>query len=216
MIVRDAALPRTGSVLDVGCGLGRIAMPLTGYLRDGGRYEGFDVDAQAVAWCEENIGAAYPHFRFRAVGVRSGRYSPQGAVAADGFEFPYGSREFDVVFLASVFTHLLPTAVARYLCEIARVLKPGGRCLASYFLLNPHSERAISDGRVKPLLRFPEAAEGCRILSRQLPESAVAHDEKRVRELYARAGLTIVEPIRYGNWTGHASPAGQDIVLAAR
>ena len=43
LIVRDAGLPRDGAVLDVGCGLGRMALPLLDYLGAAGRYEGFDV-----------------------------------------------------------------------------------------------------------------------------------------------------------------------------
>jgi ubiquinone/menaquinone biosynthesis C-methylase UbiE len=216
MIVRDAGLPRNGAVLDVGCGLGRMAVPLADYLGRRGRYEGMDVDAEAIQWCQSNIASVHPNFQFRAVNVRSGRYNPDGSAAAGDFEFPYPDATFDVVFLASVFTHLLPAAVARYLGEIARVLKPGGRCLASYFLINANSERAIEEDRVKPLLRFPERRADCRLLSAELPESAVAHYEDAIRQLYRNAALALVEPIRYGNWTGADSPSGQDIVLAVR
>ena len=51
-------------VLDVGCGLGRMALPLTGYLRGGGRYDGFDVDAVSVRWCASHLTPKFPHFRF--------------------------------------------------------------------------------------------------------------------------------------------------------
>jgi len=213
MLVQDARLPRDGVVLDVGCGLGRMAVPLATYLAGGGRYEGFDVDAEAICWCERNIGAVRPNFRFTAVNLRSARYNPAGASPAASLVFPYEDGTFDVAFLASVFTHLLPDVVARYLHELARVLKPGGRCVASYFLLNDASEQAIAAGRLKPLHRFPERLDGCRVLSLELPESAVAHDEDRIRRLYAQCGFRIVEPIRYGRWAGRSSPLGQDVVI---
>ena len=41
----------------------------------------------------------------------------------------------DVAFLTSVFTHMLPEDVEHYLDELARVLKPGGRTLITWFLL---------------------------------------------------------------------------------
>src|SRR6185437_8284340 len=44
-----------GAVLDVGCGSGRMALPLAGYLNPEGRYGGFDVSREAIAWCTENI-----------------------------------------------------------------------------------------------------------------------------------------------------------------
>jgi SAM-dependent methyltransferase len=215
MIVGAARLPKDGAVLDVGCGLGRMAVPLVQHLGASGRYEGLDVDAEAIAWCQRHIGAAHANFRFTAVGVQSGRYNPAGGTPAASFVFPYPDASFDVVFLASVFTHLLPGAVERYLHELRRVLKPAGRCLASYFLLNARSEAAIAAGSVKPLHRFPHRLDGCSVLSRELPESAVAHDENRVRSLYVACGFRVIEPIRYGKWAGGAGPVGQDIVLAS-
>lgn len=216
LIVRKAGLPRDGAVLDVGCGLGRMAVPLTEHLTARGRYEGLDVDAEAIRWCATHIGAAHPNFRFTAVNAQSARYNPTGDASAASLVFPYEDSTFDVAFLASVFTHLLPDAVARYFHELARVLKPGGRCLASYFLLNERSEREIAAGRVKDLHRFPQRLEGCRVLNLELPESAVAHEEGRIRRLYAECGFRIVEPIRYGTWAGQPSPVGQDLILAER
>ena len=35
-------------VLDVGCGIGRMAIPLTKYLDERGRYEGFDIVAHGI------------------------------------------------------------------------------------------------------------------------------------------------------------------------
>ena len=40
-----------GRVLDVGCGIGRMARPLAGYLGRDGSYDGFDINAQGIAWC---------------------------------------------------------------------------------------------------------------------------------------------------------------------
>ena len=54
-------------VLDVGCGLGRMAMPLTGYLKDGGSYEGFDIVAEGINWCKENISNKYPAFSLPSI-----------------------------------------------------------------------------------------------------------------------------------------------------
>jgi ubiquinone/menaquinone biosynthesis C-methylase UbiE len=216
MLVRDAGLTRDGAVLDVGCGLGRMAVPLMKYLGDAGRYEGFDVDPEAIRWCRTHITAKRPNFCFTAVDLRSGLYNPDALVLPASFVFPYQDATFDVAFLASVFTHLLPDALERYLHELARVLKPGGRCLASYFLLNETSERAIATGKAKPLHRFPEQLPGCRVLNREVPETAVAYEEARIRELYSKCGLTIVEPIHYGRWAGRASRTGQDIILATR
>ena len=43
---------------------------------------------------------------------------------------------FDVIYAASLFTHLLPDETRNYFCETRRVLKPTGRCLFSFFHLD--------------------------------------------------------------------------------
>jgi hypothetical protein len=37
-------------VLEIGCGIGRMAIPLTAYLNDDGRYEGFDIVRPEIRW----------------------------------------------------------------------------------------------------------------------------------------------------------------------
>src|SRR6202008_1309564 len=119
-------------VLDVGCGIGRLAVALTTYLRPPGAYDGFDVMPAAIRWCRR-ISARRPDFRFQLVDLKSDRYRPDGAASAAGFVFPYPDDSFDFVVLASVFTHMLPRDMANYLREIARVMRPGGRCMISYY-----------------------------------------------------------------------------------
>jgi cyclopropane fatty-acyl-phospholipid synthase-like methyltransferase len=41
----------------------------------------------------------------------------------------------DLVFAASVFTHVLPANVAHYFREAARILRPDGRCIFSFFFV---------------------------------------------------------------------------------
>ena len=53
-----AALGRDERVLDVGCGIGRMARPLVGYLGPQGSYDGFDVNREGIAWCRERYAGA--------------------------------------------------------------------------------------------------------------------------------------------------------------
>ncbi len=202
-------------VLDVGCGIGRIAIPLTKYLSADGSYDGFDIVPQGIAWCREKISARYPNFRFQLADIRNSEYNPRGAKTAAEFRFPYEDRSFDFVFLTSVFTHMLPADVENYLSEMARVLRPGGRCLATWFLLNPESKALLADGRAT--VDFRHTIEGCLITDRDAPEAAVAYEEARVMEMYARAGLVIDPPVRYGSWCGRSDYLSfQDICIVRR
>ena len=202
-------------VLDVGCGIGRMAVPLTRYLSDRGSYEGIDVFPKGIAWCQENITPRYPNFRFRVADIKNKEYNPGGRFAASEYEFPYEDASFDFVLLTSVFTHLLPDEVENYLSEIRRVLAPGGRCFASFFLLNEDSLDSIRSG--KSTIDFRHDFGRYRTKDRETPEAAIAYPEDYVRSLYAERGLGIVEPIRYGAWPGRRDFLSyQDVVVALR
>jgi SAM-dependent methyltransferase len=201
-------------VLDVGCGPGRVARGLVGYLSPAGSYEGFDVVPQAIAWCRQKIAPRHPNFRFTHVDIRNDMYNPKGSIEPSTFAFPYSSDEFDLVFLFSVFTHMLPVDVDRYLGEIRRVLRPGGRCLMTFFLLTEASEEAMREGRATRT--FPHQAVGYRSGSIKVHERAVAYGEEVVRRAIDRVGLRVREPILHGSWAGGRAPLGQDIVVVLK
>jgi SAM-dependent methyltransferase len=202
-------------VLDVGCGVGRLAVPLTGYLCAGGGYRGFDVVRPFVRWCRRAITPRFPHFQFEHADVHNRAYNPRGRWRARDVVFPHGHAAFDLVVLSSVFTHMLPTDVAHYLQEVRRVLRPGGRCLASFFLLNAESrERITGSGS---WFHFNHDAGGCYTARKDRPEAAVAYADNDVRGLFRQAGLEVQEPIHYGGWSGREGALeGQDLVLASR
>src|SRR5712671_5833105 len=52
-------------VLDVGCGIGRMAVPLTDYMSQEGEYWGFDIVRSGIEWCQSRISADFPNFHFQ-------------------------------------------------------------------------------------------------------------------------------------------------------
>jgi 2-polyprenyl-3-methyl-5-hydroxy-6-metoxy-1,4-benzoquinol methylase len=60
--VKLAGLQPHHAVLDIGSGIGRVAIPLTEYLSEEGRYEGFDVVEKGVQWCQAHITQQFPNF----------------------------------------------------------------------------------------------------------------------------------------------------------
>lgn len=202
-------------VLDVGCGVGRMAVGLTTYLSRKGRYDGFDIVPCGIDWCKRAITRRYRNFTFRHVDVYNHHYNPRGQLNAATFRFPYADATFTFTFLTSVFTHMLPADLENYFAEIVRTLKPGGRCFISYFLLNPESQRLIAAGA--SVLPIQHELPGCRVLRTDIPTAAVAFPEATIRELYRKHGLTIQEPIRYGSWCGRKDFVSyQDIVIATK
>jgi SAM-dependent methyltransferase len=198
-------------VLDIGCGCGQMAAPLTAVLSGAGSYDGFDPDREAIAWCHAHIAARFPRFRFTSADLENALYNPGGALRADRFQFPYADASFDVVLLKSVFTHLQAPALRQYLSEIRRLLAPGGRCLASFILLNPEADRLIEQGASTMAFRFE--GDGCRLLDAATPEYKVAFDEAAVRAAASACGLAI-DRIEYGAWCGRARHLSyQDLVV---
>jgi SAM-dependent methyltransferase len=202
-LVELAGLEAGSQVLDVGCGIGRMARPLAGFLGEDGRYEGFDVNPVGIGWCQLRYDE---RFRFTLADLYNRRYHPTGALKAHEFRFPYDDDGFDVVLAASVLTHLLEEEAAHYLAEIARVLRPGGRALVTFFLLDEESRAAIADGRAA--LAFLEPGAHVAVLREDVPEEAVAYDEA-----WIRAHLPSVEAIHHGGWRGRPGRSFQDLVV---
>ncbi len=202
-------------VLDVGCGVGRMAIPLTRYLSPMGQYQGFDVVKPGIEWCRKTITSRFPNFQFEWVDIYNKTYNSAGRLVPADFRFPYEDQQFDFVFLTSVFTHMLPRELEHYLLEIKRVLKPDAPCLVTYFLLNEESRRAISGGESQ--LEFKYDAGGCLSISQEAPESAVAYDEEAILSLYRRMTLALDGPIRYGSWCGRRDARRfQDVIVARK
>lgn len=202
-------------VLDLGSGLGRMALPLLDYLQDGS-YAGFDVGRAMVRWCARHITPAHPNFEFSWVPVYNGMYNPFGTLSASEYRFPFEDSSFDFAFATSLFTHLFRADVEHYLTETARVLKPGGTGLFTFFLLTPQARSELAAG--KTMLSFEHRLEGGEtILDPRSPERGVAFDLEDLGAMMSAAGLVVGEPIHPGLWAN--SPQGltlQDIVVARR
>ena len=185
-------------ILDVGCGIGRMAIPLTSYLSQKGEYWGFDIVAKGIEWCQSRISPKFSNFHFLYSDVYNKQYNKEGKVLAQDFEFPFDDKFFDFVFLTSVFTHMLPLDLENYLSEISRVLKTGGKCLITFFILNQESEGLIRSGR--STLDFRYKIYDCLTINENVPEAAIAYNEEFAKTLFEKYGLKIIQPIHYGSW----------------
>jgi SAM-dependent methyltransferase len=213
-LMAEAGLRPEDTFLDIGCGIGRIALPLTGFLIPSARYEGFDVVPEFVKWCRDNISNRHPNFHFELVDLANSEYNREGRFDAASFQFGYPDGSFDFAYAGSVFTHLLPPAAENYIRQAARVLRPGGTLAATFFLLNDESRRLIDSGQAHMPLR--SAGTGFRMLDAGNPEADVGLEENDVRTTLRSAGL-IIRAVHYGYWCGRRSGLGyQDLIVASR
>jgi SAM-dependent methyltransferase len=140
-----------GRILDFGCGPGRIMRHL-GPLAEHSNLHGVDVDADAIAWCTEQIPFA------------------QFAVGPHEPPLPYDDGSFDLIFNHSVFTHLDAARQDQWLAELQRVLAPGGIAL-----LTVHSTRQWNQA----LAYFEEAGESTTAYRERIAREGIVfiHDD---------------------------------------
>jgi SAM-dependent methyltransferase len=207
-----AGLRSSDRVLDVGCGIGRMARVLVPELAPPhGTYDGFDVNRRGIVWCRRHYRSTRVPFRFRHVDLHHPEYNPGGSGASDTFEFPYAENSFDLAIATSVFTHLLDASAERYLAEIARVLAPGGRLFATWFLIDPDRPPGPS-----AIASFRPGSGAALMADPAAPEAAVAYPVAWVRERLERQRMRPREPLHQGSWTGRAGVSSQDILIADR
>jgi SAM-dependent methyltransferase len=213
-----AGMGRKSRVLEIGCGLGRIAFSLR-YFLDGGSYEGFEIVKAKIAFLKDAFEPVHPQFRFTWADVQNSHYNPHGVHRANSYRFPYPDQSFDVVFAASVFTHMTPENTANYFRESRRVLRPGGRCLFSLFLADNYQDRTLRPpGFNKPdfdlVHAYPTSAGECAIAFPHDPERMTAYRLALIEELAHQAGLRLRGPPLPGYWSGVTNYIGaQDLVV---
>jgi SAM-dependent methyltransferase len=185
-IAAHVPLEEIRSVLDFGCGCGRVTRYWDGF---GGSVSGSDLDGRAIEWCRRSL--RFAHFE------------------QNGFEPPlaYPAESFDLVYALSVFTHLTAELQVAWRDELLRVLRPSG-----YLFVTTHGRSYLP--RLEPAERdrFEQGELVVRwadLASTNL--CSAYHPERYLRETFAE-GLELVELVPEG---ALGNPT-QDIVLLSR
>jgi SAM-dependent methyltransferase len=194
-----ADLKSEDAVIDIGCGSGRLAYGLYDWF--GGRYVGVDIIPALIDYCQRR----FPRYEFLLLNPRSELYNPEGSPDPAAARIPLPDGSFDLAVLLSVYTHLLPGRFELVTSEVSRLLKPDGRCLATFFILDEMGARAALAFR-------HEWASGCRTEKRESPEDAVAYRRAFIEDTFSAAGLTVARSYR-GSWTGRGGLGFQDEIL---
>ncbi|MFC4817555.1 class I SAM-dependent methyltransferase [Flavobacterium sp. GCM10023249] len=186
------------SILDIGSGIGRMAVPFTQFLSEKGTYEGFDIVKMGVDWCTENITKKHPNFHFRLIPLQNDLYYLNTSVKAEELRFPYADSQFDFIFLTSVFTHMLPSDVENYIQEMRRVIKKDKICFATFFILDDESKNSMSK---KGLKNFPYDMGYYRLMDKNVKEANVAYEKKYISDIIKKHNFEVLNFIQ-GNWSG--------------
>ena len=111
LVRQGGTIETVGSLLDFGCGCGRVTRRWLG-LRDVD-VAGCDANEAAIEWCARNL----PFARFEVNGLAP--------------PLPYEDESFGLVYALSVFTHLTEELQLLWLRELRRVLRPDGFLLVT-------------------------------------------------------------------------------------
>ena len=198
-------LERTDRVLDVGSGLGRVALPLTRHLENGASYDGIEIAKYKVDYCKRTFVRRFANFRFHHADVFNKYYNPRGRGRACEYAFPFQDGSFDFVFLVSVFTHMLPEDMEHYVAEIFRVMDKGSTCIATFWLMDSKKDRPLDH----------DFSDVCTVYRIDEPEHGVHYIASYILDVYKRAGFEIQTVSRFPR-----SPSGknlrQDIIVAKK
>ncbi|OGJ82040.1 hypothetical protein A3J91_03005 [Candidatus Peribacteria bacterium RIFOXYC2_FULL_58_10] len=193
---KEFELAKESAVLDIGCGTGRLPIGILSIIGEIAAYRGVDVSEAAIAWCKHHIEPRHPTFRFTRIDIRNARYNPSGGRMPEHFRLPYDDACFDIIYLFSVFSHLLTPDVSTYLKEFRRLLLPTGKVFLTAFL-----EEGVADCEENPA-DYRQQWKGAL--------HCVRYDRRFFAELCEKEGLSI-EQIRYATETD-----GQSAVTIAR
>lgn len=121
--------PHASSVLEWGCGPGRVLNHLVALLPKA-RFSGADCNVAAIEWCKQVIDASF---------VLNGPFPP----------LPFHDGQFDFVYGISVLTHLSVPQQKSWVAEIHRLLRPGGMAMlttnSKTSALLAHERRAFEE-----------------------------------------------------------------------
>jgi len=176
------------TILDFGCGCGRIIR----HLRTLGDLQlyGTDYNPYLIRWCQENL----PFASFSSNGMAP--------------ELEYPDDMFDLIYSASVFTHLVAPLQIPWAAELIRVLQPGG-----YLMFTTHG-----GGRLKDLA--PEERdqfESGELIVRSVERAGTNACEAFHPEAYLRDEMTPALGAELVGFYPHAARGyNQDVVLVRK
>jgi SAM-dependent methyltransferase len=207
-------------VLEIGCGVGRDAIPLTKLLSPQATYLGVDIIEPSIQFCRSNITTRYPNFNFLHLNVDDKLHNPSGTQQMTEFLLPLADHSLDKVFGWSVFTHMWERDIRHYLKEFHRTLKPGGRALLTCFVLTSEIiEKAQRSNLTQHNLRFEhQINDHCWTNDLTFPLGAIGYSPQALRSMIDDSGLIMERDFLRGAWSGYyADPEdGQDAMVLVR
>lgn len=118
-------------LLDVGCGV-KFTQAILNHDIPIRSYTGVDVYGEMIEFLRANVHD--PRFEYHHVDVRNELYNPDAPPMTAESDLGVADRNFDVICLYSVFTHLSPADYVTMLKILRRYIRPEGRLVYTLFV----------------------------------------------------------------------------------
>lgn len=120
----------SSNILDFGSGQGRLVNGLKFANVKVKEYTGVDTDSNSIKWCNRFLSHYNQNLNFIHLPAFNARYNK----SANGLlEIPVENEKYDLVFLNSVFSHMMSNDVEFYLKEFNRILTKNGTVYLTAF-----------------------------------------------------------------------------------
>lgn len=209
------------SILDIGCGTGLLGIAGEPFLGENGNYVGVDVKKRHIDFCRNYFDSSKFHF----IHLEANNPAYASHQKTKQVKWEVASHQFDLITALSVWTHLNEEDALFYFKEVSRGLKPMGKAIITFFLLDEAYEKTLPL-RSKKKGRYHMSGQNRWIFDRQaygssswfcptwakIPEEAIGVTSEGLENLLKH---TLLEKIAYypGNWKEIPGMYFQDIVV---
>ncbi len=208
-------------ILDVGCGTGLLGIAGEPFIGQDGKYIGIDIMKNDIDFCRRHFSSE--NFEFIHFDVNNPVYAP--VQKGTKLKWPIKSKSIDLITALSVWTHLNEKDALFYFSEIGRVLKPEGKAIITFFLLDELYEKSLSirsheKGRYHKTFQdrwiFDQSSYGSDAWFHprwaKIPEAAIGVTKAGLERLTSNAGLKQID-YHQGNWKEVPGAFFQDVLV---
>ena len=217
------SLNEISSVLDYGCGCGRLALPLLEQMQGAGKYVGIDIIPDLIDFCISEISTIYSNSQFIRVDAQNSHYSKWlNNIRSNDYNLAHLAetecQSYSLITAFSVFTHMPKREMALNLNLLSNLLQPNGKIILSMFLINSFTHSCIESGI--SMISFNRNSfklnQHIFYADQKDPMAAVGVTEDFLFDIASESGLTVTD-IHYGRWRGRPSELSfQDVVVLGK